>query len=396
MNNRCSWLFFLILFFNTIFAQQTFTWNTYTVQTFSGTITNSCVNMEWSVTTSGTPNWANSTPKYANSVVDGTGLKMNVNWDNQTSIVTLTLNFKEGATTIGTPLSFSIYNVNSSTSAAGSKFIDSIRVTGTTLANVVVNPNSMTTDSDNQLVSPSVKGSSSGVDNPENTTNISFSTAVKQVIITYYSGKKFIGDANSTFFNPTAQYITIGSITTNYTCPTAPVQLLNFKANCVNNNVQLNWQTASESNNDYFDIERSTDGLSYANFLRVNGNGNTNEQQNYTAYDEQPLTGTNYYRLKQVDFNGATTYYNPVMVNCADDANISIYPNPNYGNFLIKGLQEESELQLTDALGKNLLTKNVSATETTYEVTTLQEGIYFLLIKTKLGLVQTQKIIVQK
>jgi hypothetical protein len=174
-----------------------------------------------------------------------------------------------------------------------------------------------------------------------------------------------------------------------------PVSLLNFKANCINKNVQLNWQTASESNNDYFDIERSTDGLSYANFLRVNGKGTTNEQQNYTAYDEQLFEGNIYYRLKQVDFNGSATYYNPQMVNCADDANISIFPNPNNGNFLIKGLQEESELQLTDALGKNLLIKKVVATETTYEVTTLQEGIYFLLIKSKSGLVQTQKIIVQ-
>ena len=185
---------------------------------------------------------------------------------------------------------------------------------------------------------------------------------------------------------------TLGSNTTNNPLP---VSLLNFKANCVNKNVKLNWQTASESNNDFFEIERSTDGLSYANFLRVNGNGTTNEQHNYTAYDEQPLAGNTYYRLKQVDFNGSTTYYNPQMVNCADDANISIYPNPNNGTFLIKGLQEESELQLTDALGKNLLTKNVSATENTYEVTTLQEGIYFLLIKNKFGLVQTQKIIVQ-
>jgi autotransporter-associated beta strand protein len=186
---------------------------------------------------------------------------------------------------------------------------------------------------------------------------------------------------------------TLGSNTTNNPLP---VSLLNFKANCINKNVQLNWQTASESNNDFFDIERSTDGLSYANFLRVNGKGTTNEQQNYTAYDEQLFEGNIYYRLKQVDFNGSATYYNPQMVNCADDANISIFPNPNNGNFLIKGLQEESELQLTDALGKNLLIKKVVATETTYEVTTLQEGIYFLLIKSKSGLVQTQKIVVQK
>ena len=77
MKFRLTYVFLLIIFFNKKYAQQTFAWNTYTVQTLSGTITNSCVNMAWSITTSGAPNWANSTPKYANSLGDGTGLKIN-------------------------------------------------------------------------------------------------------------------------------------------------------------------------------------------------------------------------------------------------------------------------------------------------------------------------------
>jgi hypothetical protein len=172
-----------------------------------------------------------------------------------------------------------------------------------------------------------------------------------------------------------------------------PVSLLNINASCINKNVKLNWQTASEINNDYFDVERSNDGNIYTSILRVNGNGTTNEPHQYFAYDEQPLAGVNYYRLKQVDFNGATTYYNPVIVNCNQTESISIYPNPNNGSFVVIGISEEEELQLTDALGRTLFNKKG---EINYEVNNLQEGIYFVIIKSKFGLVQTQKIVVQR
>lgn len=173
----------------------------------------------------------------------------------------------------------------------------------------------------------------------------------------------------------------------------APVSLLNFNANCINKNVKLDWQTASEINNDYFDLERSADGNSYGSLLRVNGNGTTNEPHQYFAYDEQPLGGSNYYRLKQVDFNGSTTYYNPIIVNCNQVEGISIYPNPNNGSFIVSGISEEEEIQLTDALGRTLLSKKG---EMNYELNNLQEGIYFVIIKSKFGLVQTQKIVVQR
>jgi len=172
-----------------------------------------------------------------------------------------------------------------------------------------------------------------------------------------------------------------------------PVSLLNINASCINKNVKLNWQTASEINNDYFDVERSNDGNIYTSILRLNGNGTTNEPHQYFAYDEQPLAGVNYYRLKQVDFNGATTYYNPVIVNCNQTESISIYPNPNNGSFVVIGISEEEELQLTDALGRTLFNKKG---EINYEVNNLQEGIYFVIIKSKFGLVQTQKIVVQR
>jgi hypothetical protein len=383
---------FLLVFVKILIAQQTLSWSSYTVQTTSGTVSNGCINMNWTITTTGSPNWANSTPKYINSIADGTGLKLNVNWVNQTSSVVLTLDFLEGTTTVATPVSFSIYNVNATSSGAISKFIDSIRVTGKTLSNAVVNPNSITSDSDNLVSNPSIKGSQNGVDNPETTTNISFTTAVKQITITYTSGKKFIGGANSTSFDPTSQFITIGTINTNYVC-TLPVSFSNFSANCVQDYVKLKWTTESEIKNDYFEVERSENGLDFNSITRIDGNGTINVQQNYQYIDEQSLFGTSYYRLKQVDFDGKVEYFNPIFLDCKKTNNFSIYPNPNNGSFVVSGLSEDEDMQLTDALGRTLLSKKG---EINYEINSLQEGIYFITIKNKFGLVQSQKIVVHR
>jgi hypothetical protein len=86
-----------------------------------------------------------------------------------------------------------------------------------------------------------------------------------------------------------------------------PVELTYFKAKAANNTSVLTWQTASESNNQGFTIERSNDGATYAAIGNVKGNGTTSAVQNYTFTDNTPLNGVNYYRLRQTDFNGKET-----------------------------------------------------------------------------------------
>jgi hypothetical protein len=111
-----------------------------------------------------------------------------------------------------------------------------------------------------------------------------------------------------------------------------PVILTAFNANYNNNQVNLDWHTASEINNDYFNIERSLDGSSWATIGKVQGHGNSMVINNYTAVDNLAgILPTNviYYRLKQVDFNGESAYSMIKAVNLsAPSAAMSAFPNP--------------------------------------------------------------------
>jgi hypothetical protein len=112
-----------------------------------------------------------------------------------------------------------------------------------------------------------------------------------------------------------------------------PVELLAFSASINNSTVQLNWSTASELNNQGFEIERAIDEAE--NFVTVgfvNGKGNSTEINYYSFSDQPELNGVNklYYRLKQVDFDG-TFSYSPV-VNVNYDVPTAFVLNQNYPN----------------------------------------------------------------
>ena len=83
-----------------------------------------------------------------------------------------------------------------------------------------------------------------------------------------------------------------------------PVELVDFEVKAVNNYSKLTWETATESNSDYFDVQRSVDGINFISIGRVQGAGTSNVLKSYEFIDESPSPGTNYYRLKQVDLNG--------------------------------------------------------------------------------------------
>lgn len=202
----------------------------------------------------------------------------------------------------------------------------------------------------------------------------------------YSTGSITSGQISS--FSP----FTLGSTTSNNPLPVA---LSHFSANCIQDYVKLNWATQSEINNDYFDVERSADGIDFNAIAKINGNGTTNQPNNYQFLDEQPLSGINYYRLKQVDFNGAFETYPITAVTCDAAEHVHVYPNPNNGSFSINGLHEGQEIELTDALGKIILKQKVNENSFNYQVNEVQEGIYFLLIKNTSGLMQTQKIIIK-
>lgn len=100
-----------------------------------------------------------------------------------------------------------------------------------------------------------------------------------------------------------------------------PVSLLNFDAACEREFTVLNWSTASENNNAYFVIEKSTDGINFHPLATIQGSGNSNHIINYSYKDHSQSYAINYYRLKQVDYNGKQEYFNTVGSTCfsADD-----------------------------------------------------------------------------
>ena len=108
-----------------------------------------------------------------------------------------------------------------------------------------------------------------------------------------------------------------------------PIELLHFSGNCEANTTNLKWATATESNNDYFTIERSSDGVNFNILGTVAGAGNSNQTQNYSFTDQTLYYEISYYRLKQTDFDGQFEYTEIIAVKCDNKIlEVMIYPNP--------------------------------------------------------------------
>ncbi len=95
---------------------------------------------------------------------------------------------------------------------------------------------------------------------------------------------------------------------------TVPVELISFTGSCKNNKINLNWSTATETNNYGFEIERSVDGNEFITRGFVKGSGTTTERHNY-SFSEDALNGKIYYRLKQIDFDGSYNYSELIEIN---------------------------------------------------------------------------------
>ncbi|MEZ4991762.1 MAG: T9SS type A sorting domain-containing protein [Saprospiraceae bacterium] len=113
-------------------------------------------------------------------------------------------------------------------------------------------------------------------------------------------------------------------------CAALPIELVSFAGHPEEHHILLDWETANEINNDYIAVERSQDGISFRELGKVKGAGTTSEAQYYEFLDRQPLPGLNYYRLRQVDFDGAFEYHPTIaveMISRTTPPAIKIYPS---------------------------------------------------------------------
>ena len=116
-----------------------------------------------------------------------------------------------------------------------------------------------------------------------------------------------------------------------------PIELLNFDAEFIEESgfVELNWSTATEINNDYFTVESSKDGSTWAEILRQKGAGTTHQFTSYIDFDKHPFDGINYYRLKQTDFNGDYTYSKTIAINIHRSIDNQVIAFPSMVNTIL-------------------------------------------------------------
>lgn len=159
---------------------------------------------------------------------------------------------------------------------------------------------------------------------------------------------------------------------------TLPVRLLTFDAYKRAETILLSWKTASETNSSHFDVERSADGNRFTSIGRVTAAGFQSLPSTYSFTDAQPLAGTNYYRLKQVDRDAAFSYSKTVAVNMK--ASIRLAPNPARDKLVVTlSNSNYLSLRIIDASGKIVWQQQGIPNRTvTIDVQRLPRGRYVL------------------
>lgn len=216
---------------------------------------------------------------------------------------------------------------------------------------------------------------------------------------TYFADGATSGHIEATVASDNFSPFTLGA-NKNFETP-LPVSLIDFKAECNGENKEISWKTATEANNDYFTLERSTNGVDYQFVAQIDGAGNSNQMLSYNITDKNDLQIA-YYKLIQTDFNGQTKIYGPVKVDCDNgkEKDIQIYPNP-FESVITLALSnisdEDVSVNVYDMYGR-LIEKSVYHISGNYnnmitlELDQLPAGIYYLEAKAK-AFVRSTKII---
>lgn len=172
-----------------------------------------------------------------------------------------------------------------------------------------------------------------------------------------------------------------------------PITLTRFTAQTKSDNkIELQWTTASEYNNDRFEIERSTDGSNFTVIGNVKGKLNSKEITEYTFVDENASAGINYYRLNQIDRDGANTYSDLVAANVKSEEikfNNYFFREGQVSFSLASPFVTDAELKLVDISGKTIATINqklvVGLNTIDVYVPEIPTGIYNAILQTSIG-----------
>lgn len=201
-----------------------------------------------------------------------------------------------------------------------------------------------------------------------------------------------VSDGTTTTTSP------IWSFSTTFGAP-LPIMLVDLKATPDQQKVKIDWTTAYEKDNLLFEVERSLNGSHFTTIGYINGHGNSNDRQSYSFYDEKPVTGVSYYRLKQVDIDRKANWSKTVSVMFGKKGSqFIVYPNPaGLNEFKIalvnqKNIKTEVDIYGTD--GKLYYRKAYNSENIIIVNHHLGKGTYILKI-TNGEFYQNQKLVIE-
>lgn len=176
-----------------------------------------------------------------------------------------------------------------------------------------------------------------------------------------------------------------------------PVSFSGFTAKGDGCAVNLDWTTAIEVNNKLFQVERSANGKTFEAIAEVKGAGNSNQPVKYAFVDKAPLNGHNFYRIRQIDFDGKSKYsaIEQVQVNCYEE-NIRVYPNPAEQVVYISGLRDQTTVEVYDVSGKRVLVKETQGSTEGLNLSGLASGTYHVRITKGEALLLSTPLVIKK
>ncbi|MFT5858411.1 MAG: hypothetical protein ACI865_000498 [Flavobacteriaceae bacterium] len=178
--------------------------------------------------------------------------------------------------------------------------------------------------------------------------------------------------------------------------PALPIELFTLTASVKETHIELNWITASELNNDYFTVERSRDAVNFTSLSKIEGAGNSTETLSYSTIDTDPLPSVSYYRLKQTDYDGKTSYSNIEAV-AFNENNLKIYPNPFSvaTTFRLNENIKDARLIVYNSYGRVVKQlENISGLTFTFAREDLLSGMYIVRVIQDKKIVTTAKIVI--
>ncbi len=153
---------------------------------------------------------------------------------------------------------------------------------------------------------------------------------------------------------------------------------MSFEAKQVDAQVWVNWSTASETQTSHFELEMSENGNDWSTVSSIEASGNSQDIKTYQAKVNVNGSGVRYFRIKQVDMNGAFEYSDIFSATLQAQVEVSIYPNPTVGALNIKTSADQTRVVVKNTFGQIVVDQTSNENQIRIDLSSFQTGVYFV------------------